>query len=72
MKDIAWRAEPDSNRLPPAVLQVCFRKHLPSLSPVFPGCQQAPVPANSFRRACTFSDACGGDGVPSCPTAQRV
>ena len=23
-----WRAGPDSNRLPPAVLRVCFRKHL--------------------------------------------
>ena len=29
-----WRAEPDSNRLPPAVLRVCFRKHLlPVLPP---------------------------------------
>lgn len=28
-----WRAGPDSNRLPPVVLQVCFRKHLPPVSP---------------------------------------
>ena len=25
----AWRAEPDSNRLPFAVLRLCFLKHLP-------------------------------------------
>ena len=32
-----WRARPDSNRLPPVVLQVCFQKsrpyHLPGSSP---------------------------------------
>ena len=28
-----WRAGPDSNRLPLAVLRVCFRKHLPPVSP---------------------------------------
>lgn len=33
MPDRNWRAEQDSNLLPPAVLQVCFRKHLPPVSP---------------------------------------
>ena len=28
MSKHCWRAEPDSNRLPPTVLWVCFRKHL--------------------------------------------
>ena len=35
----------------PLCLRVCFRKHLPPGSPVFPGCQQAPTHVNSFRRA---------------------
>lgn len=31
-----WRVAPDSNRLPPAVLRVCFRKHLPPVLPPAP------------------------------------
>lgn len=32
MSTATWRAEPDSNRLPPAVLRVCFLKHLLPIS----------------------------------------
>lgn len=32
-----WRSGPDSNRLPSAVLRLCFRKHLPTVFPATAG-----------------------------------
>lgn len=43
---LPWRSVPDSNRLPLAVLQACFRKHLPTIlraGLVFPGTPQLPA-----------------------------
>ena len=50
---LPWRSVPDSNRLPLAVLQACFRKHLPTIlraGLVLPGTPQIPASFALKRR----------------------
>ena len=62
-----WRVEPDSNRLPPAVLRVCFRKHLPPILNNVPDSDTFPSAPRLTSSASLRTSAHAGVAIRSLP-----